>query len=68
MNSNSKLYHVDRGRCILAIGMAYPGGGSAKDREQFSPRSALPQKISLDTIFGIVNSRSDSRSTIGGVV
>ncbi len=37
------------------MSMTYPGGGSAEDMEQFSPWSALPQMISLDTIFGVVN-------------
>jgi hypothetical protein len=59
MNSNSELYHVNRRRFILAIDVAYRGGGSAEDSaedmEQFSPKSPLPQTISLDTTFGIVN-------------
>jgi len=59
MNSKSELYHVNPGGCILAIGVVYPGGGSAEDSaedmEQFSPKSALSQMISPDTTFGIVN-------------
>ncbi len=55
MNSETELYHVNLGRCILAIGVVYPGGGSAEGMEQFSPKSALSQMISCDTTFGIVN-------------